>query len=78
MCAHLYYEVGEEGVGLILSQVIILCVKHGKQQFQILQHLHQDCGVGVKEPEGEPLQNQVQTADGGFTLTFQPLSDIKP
>lgn len=75
MCVHLEYEVGDEGVGLVLSQVIVFSVQHGKQQLQILQHLHQDCGVGVKEPQGEPLQNQVQTADGGFALTLQPLSN---
>lgn len=70
MCANLEYEVGGEGVGLVFSQVIVLPVEHGKQQFQILQDLHQDCGVGVEEPQGEPLQNQVQTGDGGFALTL--------
>lgn len=75
MCTHLQYEVGDEGAGLVLSQVVVLAVQHGKQQLQILQHLHQDCGVGVKEAQGEPLQDQVQAADGGVALTFQPLSN---
>lgn len=75
MCAYLEYEVGDEGVRLVLGEVIVLCVEHGEQQFQILQHLHQDCGVGVEEAEGEPLQNNVQTANGGFTLTLQSLSN---
>lgn len=75
MCAHLEYKVGDKGIGLILCQVVVLPVQHGKQQLQILQHLHQHCGVGIKEAQGEPLQNEVQTADGSFTLTLQPLSD---
>lgn len=73
--AHLQYEVGDEGIGLILRQVVVLSVQHGKQQLQILQYLHQHCGVGVKEAQSEPLQNEVQAADGGFTLTLQPLSN---
>lgn len=59
MYADLEYEVGNEGVGLVLCEVVVLSVEHGEQQLQILQHLHQDCGVGVEEPQGEPLQNQI-------------------
>ena len=73
MCAHLEYQVGDEGVGLVLSQVVVLCVQHGKQQLQIFQNLHQHRGVGVEEAQREPLQDQVQTADGGVALTLQPL-----
>lgn len=32
MCAHLEYEVGGEGVGLVFSQVIVLSVQHPKQK----------------------------------------------
>lgn len=73
--AHLQDEVGNKGGGLVLSQVVVLPVQHGKQQLEVLQHLHQDRGVGVEEAQGEPLQDQVQTADGGFALALQALQD---
>jgi len=73
--AHLQNEVGDEGVGLVFCQVVVLPVQHGEQKLQVLQDLHQNRGVGVKEAQGEPLQDQVQTADGGLTLALQPLSN---
>lgn len=71
--AHLQEEVGQEGVGLVLGQVVVLPGQHGEQQLQVLQHLHQDRGVGVEEAQREPLQDQVQTADGGLALALQAL-----
>lgn len=75
--AHLQDEVGNEGAGFILGQVVVLSAQHGKEQLQVLQDLHQDCGVGVEEAQGEPLQDEVQAADGGLTLALQSLHRSK-
>lgn len=72
--AHLQNEVGHEGAGFVLGQVVVLSVQHGEEQLEILQDLHQDRGVCVEESQGEPLEDEVQAADGGLALAFQTLS----
>lgn len=75
MVPHLQYQVGDEGVCLVLRQVVILLGQRGEEQLQVLQNLHQNCGVGVIEPQREPLQDQVQAANGGLALALHPLSE---
>lgn len=57
--------------------MVVLSVQHGKEQLQVLQDLHQDCGVCVEEAQGEPLQNEVKATDGGLTLALQSLRRSK-
>lgn len=61
---HLVNEVGEEGVGLILGHPVVVSHQHVEQNLEEVQTLEVDSGVGVKEPQSYPAQQQVQSANG--------------
>ena len=59
-CAYLIDQVGQEGIALIVRHSVVLySEQHLEQGTQELQTLEVDGGVGVKEPQGDPAQQQV-------------------
>lgn len=59
-------EVGDEGRGFVLAQVVVLSAQHGEKELEEFHGLHQHTGVRVEEPQREPLQDQIQAADHSF------------
>lgn len=59
-------EVGDEGRGFVLAQVVAVSAQHGEKELEKFHRLHQHTSVGVKESQCEPLQDQIQTANHGF------------
>lgn len=72
---HFNDKVRDKRRSLKLIEMVILPAKHRKQQFQVFQGLHQHTGVGVKETQSEPLQDEVQAADGSIPLFLQVLQE---
>ena len=62
--SHLVEDVGNEGVGLQVVQVVIVGSQHGEQLTDVLETLQQDACVCVKETQGEPLKDEVKVCDG--------------
>ena len=52
-------EVGDEGVGLLFTEVVVVLAEAEEKELQVLQGLHQHTGVCVKEAQRVPLQDQV-------------------
>lgn len=52
-------EVGNERRGFVLAQVVVLSAQHAEKEFEKFHGLHQHTGVSVKEPQCEPLQDQI-------------------
>lgn len=57
----------------MLSEMVVLVTESGKEELQILQSLDQHTGVRIEEAQGEPFQDQIQTADRGLGLSLQVL-----
>lgn len=75
MIKHFYLkdEVRNEQCGFMLSEMVVLVTESGEKELEILQSLHQHARVRIKEPQGEPLQDQIQTADHALRLCLQVL-----
>ena len=73
-CPHLKDEIGDEGVGLQLTEVVVLLTEREEEELDELQGLHQHTGVGVEEAQREPLEDEVQAGHHGGHLRFQILT----
>lgn len=57
----------------MLSEMVVLVTESDEEELKILQSLHQHAGVRIEEAQGEPLQDQIQTADRSLGLRLQVL-----
>ena len=70
---HFVDEVGYEAESLqIVHGVALLCQRH-KNLVEVLEGLEEDRGVGLEEPKGHPLENQVQVGDDPGHVGLQVL-----
>lgn len=53
--------------------MVLLLAQQDEKQFKVLKGLHQNTCVGIKEPQSEPLQDQIQAADDSIFFTLQVL-----
>lgn len=54
----------------MLGEMVVLVTESDKKELEVLQSFHQHASVRIEEAQCEPLQDQIQTADCGLSLSF--------
>ena len=71
----LQQEVWNEVVGLQITDVVLLVGQEGEEPLYVVQGLVQHAGVGVVEPQGQPLQEKVKVVEGLLLLGLDALKE---
>ena len=64
----LQHQVRHEGTCLVVTHPVVLPDQEVKSRVHKLQRLHVDGGVGVKELQSDPAEEEVQATNGGVLV----------